>query len=385
MSQPAIWKLVSAAGLRRMQGLRIAVVTPRYTISGVSLAQWRFAAALARRGHRVDLIVGRCDEDLDVPDAPGVAIHVLGVERTLGMAKPLFRYLRRERPDVLFSAEDHLNTIVLATAIMARSDARISGSSRVSPFDTYSDRLFTKRWALKWCARAVAWRADALTCVSQDMVGQYRTLFPHGRQVCVYNILDEPAARARMTEPVEDGWFKGDGGSIIVAAGMLAPWKGFGDLIEAMALLLRSGRRARLVILGEGPLRSELEQRISQLGIAEHVCLPGRVENPLKYFAKADLFVLSSHVEGLPNVLVEAMLCGCTPVATCCPTGPREVLQDGRFGYLVPVADPVRLAEGMAEALDRPIPPEELARAVAPFEETAVIRRHFELLGLDGG
>jgi glycosyltransferase involved in cell wall biosynthesis len=368
-----------------MKALRIAVITPRYAVSGVALAQWRFAAALARRGHRVDLIIGRCDQDLRVPRAPGVTIHVLGVGRTRAMAGPLFRYLRRERPDVLFSAEDHLNTILLATAIAARSGALISGSSRVPPSDTYSNKPFTKRWALKWCARAVAWRADALTCVSQDMVDEYRKLFPRGRQVCVYNIIDEPAAHARMAEPVEDEWFAGSAVPTLVAAGTLAPYKGFADLIEAMAVLLRSGRRARLVILGEGPSRDELESLVARHRIAEHVRLPGRVDNPLKYFAKADLFVLSSYAEGLPNVLVEAMLCGCTPVATNCVTGPREVLQDGRFGYLVPVGDPLRLAAGIGEALDRPIPPQQLTEAVAPFGEATVIRRHFELLGLEAG
>ena len=86
----------------------------------------------------------------------------------------------------------------------------------------------------------------------------------------------------------------------------------------------------------------------------------------------------------MPNVLVEAMMCGCTPVATDCPTGPRELLQNGRYGYLVPMRDPEALAAGMLRALDHPIPPARLAEAVKPFEEHAVIDRHFEILGLRG-
>ena len=136
------------------------------------------------------------------------------------------------------------------------------------------------------------------------------------------------------------------------------------------------------MILGDGPLRSELEALIIELGLDDVVSLLGYVENPLKYFARADVFVLSSHVEGLPNVLVEAMMCGCTPVSTDCPTGPREVLQDGKYGYLVPQRDPVALAAGIEQALDRPIPKELLAEAVRPFEEGAVLSRHFEVLGL---
>jgi glycosyltransferase involved in cell wall biosynthesis len=296
--------------------LRIGVVTPRYAVSGVPLAQWRFAAALAEAGHAVDLLIGHCDPDLRVPEAPGVAVHVLGRARTRGMALPIWRYLRRERPDVIFSAEDHLNCLVLGAAILAGSRTRISGSSRVTPFDTYSDTPFTKRWALKWAARAVAWRADALTCVSRDMVDQYRRVFRGARHVCVYNIIDQPAARVKRAEPVDDPWFADRDVPLIVAAGTLAPWKGFADLIRAMAVLVASGRPARLVILGEGPLRAELEAQVAATGLGDCVRLPGRVDNPLKYFARADVFALSSHVEGLPNVLVEAMLCGCTPVAT---------------------------------------------------------------------
>ncbi|MCJ7773912.1 MAG: glycosyltransferase, partial [Desulfobacterales bacterium] len=82
---------------------------------------------------------------------------------------------------------------------------------------------------------------------------------------------------------------------------------------------------------------AELQKFIETRGLSEFVQLLGYVENPLKYFARANVFVLSSLVEGLPNVLVEAMMCGCTPVATDCPTGPREVLQDGKYGYLVPM------------------------------------------------
>jgi glycosyltransferase involved in cell wall biosynthesis len=362
--------------------LRIGVVTPRYALSGVPLAQWRFAAALAEQGHAVDLIIGRCDADLTVPDAPGVAIRVLGRARTLGMAVPIWRYLRRERPDVLFSAEDHLNTLTLFAAILAGAKTRISSSSRVTPFDTYSRRWFSKKGLLKRLARAVAWRADALTCVSQDMVAQYRQMFANARHVCVYNIVDQPAARIRMIEPVDDEWFPDRTQPLLIAAGTLAPWKGFDDLIRALALLVRGGHQARLVILGEGPSRHDLETLVAECGVGDRVRLPGRVANPLKYFARSDVFVLSSHVEGLPNVLVEAMLCGCTPVATDCPTGPREVLHDGRYGYLVRVGDPADLAAGIVRALNAPIPRDDLIAATAPFEQQAVIRRHFALLGL---
>lgn len=360
--------------------LYICVVTPRYMISGVALAQHRFARALAARGHRVDFVIGRIDAGLEVPPSPGVRVIVLGRPKVRHMAIPLWRYLRRERPDIIFTAEDHLNTLVLMVAIAARSRARVSGSSRVTPFDTYSNRFLTKRWFLKRLSRLSFARADVLTCVSQEMVGQYRSVFgknaPH---LAVYNIVDDAAARARLAEPVDEPWLADKQFPVVIAAGMLQPWKGFDDLINAFALV-RSD--ARLLILGDGPLRDQLHSQIVRLGLGDRVKLPGYIENPINYFARADVFALTSHVEGLPNVLVEAMLAGCTPVATDCPTGPREVLDGGRFGYLVAVGDVPAIAAAIGQAIDHPIARHLLAQAVLPFAEATVIDRHFELLGV---
>ena len=361
--------------------MKICVVTPLFAIAGVPLAQLRLARALVNLGHNVDMVIGRIDPQYKLPPADGVHVQVLNQPNVRGMLLPLWRYFRVTKPDVVFSAEDHLNAIVLLAAIASGSRARISGSSRVTPYDTYSNKPFTKRWVLKHLVRSVMWRANVLTCVSKDMVEQYRKVFNSPPHVAVYNIVDDQHSRLRLAEPVDHEWFDCKDGPVLVAAGRLAPWKGFADLIRAMKELPRQ-RRARLMILGDGPLRSELEALIIALGLEAVVSLLGYVENPLKYFARADVFVLSSHVEGLPNVLVEAMMCGCTPVSTDCPTGPREVLHDGKYGYLVPVRDPIAMAIGIEEALDYPIPKGVLADAVRPFEERAVLARHFNVLGL---
>lgn len=228
------------------------------------------------------------------------------------------------------------------------------------------------------------WRANATTCVSKDMVEQYRAVFNSPPHVAVYNIVDDKSSRARMQEPVQHEWLLDKSQPVIVAAGRLAAWKGFSDLVHAMKILAVKGRVARLLILGDGPLRIELQTLINELELKDSVQLLGYVSNPLKYFAHADVFVLSSLVEGLPNVLVEAMMCGCTPVATDCPTGPREVLQDGKYGYLVPVKDPVALAAGIEHALEAPTQHSVLEIAVKPFEEDVVLNHHFDVLGLSG-
>lgn len=362
--------------------MKVCVLTPLYAIAGVPLAQLRFARVLAARGYDVDLVIGRVEPQYVLPDMDLVKVHVLARAHVRQMLIPLWRYLKRERPDVVFSAEDHLNAVLLLGAIGSGSRAKISCSSRVTPFDTYSHVPFTKRWYLKHMMRAVMWRANVLTCVSQDMVAQYRQVFESARHVHVYNIVDDGTARRRMQEPVEHQWFVRRDAPLLVAAGRLAPWKGFADLIHAVKQVSQR-RPVRLAILGDGPLRAELQMLIEELGLRDVVWLEGYVDNPLRFFSRADVFVLSSHVEGLPNVLVEAMMCGCTPVATDCPTGPREVLGDGRYGYLVPVRDPSAMAVAIEKALDNPIPKALLEEAVGPFGQDAVVGRHLQLLGFD--
>ena len=362
--------------------MKISVLLPRFSVSGVPLAQFRFAKAWARAGHDVDLIVGYVPPDATLPDADGVNLIRLDKPKVRQMLWPLVRYLRRVRPDVVFSAEDHLNTLALIAAALAHSPARVSGSSRVTPFDTYSNRPLTKRWFLKHIARLTAPRAAALTCVSQDMVEQYRQVFRNSPHVCVYNIVDDAGSRERLAEPLDDAWFVAKQRPVVVAAGSLQPWKGFADLIDAAALMKQRGRDVNVAILGSGPLRQELEQRIAAQQLQDRVRLIGHVDNPLRYFARADVFALTSRVEGMPNVLVEAMMAGCTPVSTDCPTGPRELLQGGRYGYLVAVGDPAAIATGIEQALDRPISPAVLDEAVRPFREEVVLARHLEVLGL---
>lgn len=374
--------------------MRISIISPRYTLTGVAQAQVRFAAALVSRGHDVELVFGCLDPahlpagKREAPAIPGAKVLIWNCDRVLGMFAPVCRYLRQRRPDIVFSAEDHLNDVVLLAAKATGSTAMISGSSHVLPVDAeghdgpYSNRRFTGKWIFKQLTRALMWRADAMTCVSEDLVEEYRKLFGRCPHVCVTNVVIDTESRRKATEPVDHPWFAGGGVPVVIGAGTLTQRKGFVDLIRAVRHLADRGRDVRLVILGEGPMRQELAALVQDLGIQDRVWLAGRVENPFKYYAKAHVFVLSSYAEGLGMVLVEAMMAGCVPVATTCRTGPREILRDGRYGYLVPVHDPAAMATGIENALDSPISAASLAEAVAPYEADAVVDRHFEVLGL---
>jgi len=354
--------------------MKISVITPRFSLAGVPLAQIRFAKSLSDLGHDVVLIIGHINSGYQLPDISGVTTIVLAKERAIYMVTDLVNHLRQRQPDIVFSAEDHLNVIVLISAFISNSHAKISCSSRVTPFDTYSNIVFSKRWVLKQLMKVLMNRATVLTCVSVDMVNQYKKVFNNPPHQCIYNIVKDRESDYKMREELVDVWFNDDI-PMIVAAGRLAPWKGFSDLIYAIKEVNKS-IEVRLTILGGGPLKEELESQVEGLNLKSSVKLTGYVKNTLKYFNKSDVFVLSSHVEGLPNVLVEAMMCGCTPVATDCPTGPREVLKDGLYGYLTPVGDVLSMAKSIKKALNKPISKEKLMQAVEPFTEYNVLENH---------
>lgn len=367
-----------------MGSLHICVIFARYAKSGVPLAQIRMAQALADRDHKVDLLVGFIPAGELTPEIDqlrGVNVVRLNRPRVSAMIPSLIAYLRSAQPDVVFSAQDHLNTAVLISAVLSGAKAKVSVSSRTTPLYAYSTNPLRKAWWQYKIMRMVAWRADALTCVSREMAKQYRSMSGDRRYECVHNIVSTPRQRQRISEVLHHPWFADGSLPTLVAAGQLLEVKGFDNLLRSVAFL-RERRPVRLILLGDGPERSHLESLIASLGLEDCVRLEGEVTNPLAYFARANAFVLSSNFEGMPNVLIEAMMAGCTPVATDCPTGPSEVITNGKNGYLVPVGDPEALAAGIERALISPIDLHNLLRSVRPFEEDVVIEKHFAMLGL---
>jgi glycosyltransferase involved in cell wall biosynthesis len=362
--------------------MRFAIFTAQYSRTGVPLAQARLARSLVKAGHKVDLIFGHNPTASDVGKLDNVELSIWSCPRALSMLPKIVLYLCQKRPDVVFSAEDNMNAVVLLAAILSRSKAKISVSSRISPEEVYSNQTFSKGWLLKKFVRSVMSRADVWSCVSKDLALKYRKIFPNRDFVCIYNIVDDDAYRSRISEPISHPWLNDGSRNVCITAGTLHKRKGMHYIIEAVSLLQRDAVDVRLIILGSGPQEQHLRTMVQNLGLTERVWFGGLVQNPLAWFHKSDVFILASIREGMPNVLIEAILAGCTPVATNCPTGPREILEDGRYGYLVPMRDPLALKTAIEQALKKPIPPNVLAEALIPFKEETVLAEHFRLLGL---
>ena len=165
---------------------------------------------------------------------------------------------------------------------------------------------------------------------------------------------------------------------IILAAGRLIEQKNFLMLIRAFAEV-RSQLDVRLILLGDGPQREKIYELINSLKIEEAVSMPGWVDNPYSFMANADLFVMSSSWEGCPNVLLEALACGCSVVSTDCPSGPSEILEHGRWGRLVPVNDQTALADAIVATLEDDRNQDTLRQRATQFSPENMIEK-FETL-----
>lgn len=315
---------------------------------------------LVARGHRVDLVLMQATGEL-LPLLPkDVRIVDLNVHRQAQSVIPLVRYLRTEKPDALHALMWPLTIIAVIACRLARSAATLVISDHV----VYSQgRLGARQLWLLRLTTALFYRfADHRIVVSEGAADDLAALSGLSREAfeVIYNPISPPIAISSAPE-VERQWKKN--GPRIITLGSFKAQKNHALLLAAFARLSRTD--AELMILGEGMLRRQLELQAEELGIADRVHLPGFVIDPWPYLASADLFVLSSDFEGFANVVAEALYAGLNVVSTDCPAGPREILDSGRYGRLVPCGDVVALARAIEEALlERSNPGKQRARAL---------------------
>lgn len=361
---------------------RLSIFLPSLNGGGAERAVSTVASGLAARGADVSLVLGSAVGPYLAGLHPSVRVLDLHSPDMLRSLPRLVRHLRQARPEVLFAAMSHANVVAALAHRLARSQARLVLSERVnlsSLFDACQGPRMKVTGALM--RLTYPW-ADCVVAVSDGVARDITRHVPvrPERVVTVYNpVVDARLLLGAAAAPAHP-WLARPDRPVVLAAGRLIAQKDFATLLQAFATL-RRGRAARLLILGEGELRTPLLVMAKQLGIGEDVDLPGFDANPFAAMSAASLFVLSSRYEGLPGVLIQAMACGARVVSTDCPSGPSEVLEGGRWGRLVPVGDAAAMAAAMAAALDDPFPPDVRARA-AVFSEAEALEGYASALGL---
>ncbi|MGG4025966.1 glycosyltransferase, partial [Geobacillus stearothermophilus] len=190
--------------------------------------------------------------------------------------------------------------------------------------------------------------ADHVIAVSNGVADDLsKTLnFSRSKIKVIYNPVVTDDLFEKADEEVDHRWFQDKQYPVILAVGRLTEQKDYPTLIKAF-YHVRQQRKAKLVILGDGEKREELLNLVKDMGLEQDVDIIGFVQNPYAYMKRCSVFVLSSKWEGLPTVLVEALACGANVISTDCPSGPREILDNGNYGKLVQVGDVEALTESI--------------------------------------
>jgi glycosyltransferase involved in cell wall biosynthesis len=362
----------------------LAVFLPSLAGGGAERVTLNLVSEAARRQVEVDLVLSTAVGPYlpDVPDS--VNLVDLGSSRVLASLPALRRYLRRSQPEAMLTAISHANL----AAIWARRLARVPTRLVVSEHDTLSlvtQQAKTRRdRTAPYLIGKFYPSADGIIAVSSGVADDLAatTGLPRQSIDVVYNPVITPEVVSASKTETDHPWLAPGEPPVVLGIGRLTKKKDFTTLLRAFAEVRRDVP-ARLMILGEGPERAELEALVRTLDLESDVALPGFVDNPYAYLSQASLFVLSSRWEGLPTVLIEAMFCGIPVVSTDCPSGPDEILQGGRYGRLVGVGDPAAMARAIAAGLAGdidPAPPE----SWHAYELGTVTDRYLELLLGDG-
>ncbi len=359
--------------------MKIAVVMNDFSGTGVPRVTLRLTEGLIARGNEVEIVVLNPHGPMRNQVSTSAKVEELNVSRAITAVPKIIKYLKNSKPDAIIAAEDQLGIVAAFSCLVSRSNAKILVTSHV-PYSKTSlskgmkGKVFVSALKLLWR------RIDIFTTVSAGLADDMavETGIPREEIKVLHNAVIQEENIARNPNRDLHPFFS-SGDKVLLAMGSLHRRKGFHDLVEAMRLL-KDKASLRLIILGEGRERANLQQQIDGAGLTDRVDLAGYSDDPFGYLQTADLFVLPSYFEGLPTVLIEALSCGCPVVASDCVAGPREILSDGHFGLLTPVGAPQALSDGISEMLSKEHNEASLFSRARSFTADAIVVRVESLL-----
>ena len=334
--------------------MRIALLVPTLEVGGVERVFVNLAKGLCRQGAEVDLVVGRTGGNMAAA-LEKARVFDLKSDSMMRSVPRLAGYLRARDPDALIAAMTHST----AAAVLARTVARHKTRIVATEHNTMS-RIVANTSGLKYRLMPVWSRwalsaADAIVAVSAGVADDVsaQTGIPRERIRVIYNPAITSTVHAGAESPLDHPWFQPGEPPVVLSVGRLDKQKDYPMLVRAFELVRRR-RPARLLILGEGPDRTRIEQTVAEVGMGADVSLPGSESNPYRFMSRASVFAFSSQWEGFGVALVEALALGLPVVSTDCPHGPAEILCNGKFGALVPPGDHVAMSDAILAAIDNP-------------------------------
>lgn len=318
----------------------IAIYTPTLGGGGAERTAVLLANALVEEGHKVNLLVADLTEQkakLVSELKPEVNLIDLNSSRVLMSIPKLCYWIKKNKPTTIISSQTHANIAVAFAAKLLKFEGKLILREVSTPSINLKKIQGFKLLVLK---RLMSWAYTTCSVVVPVSYGVKENLenflaikLKNAKVIYDPVINDEIFKLAK--EPIAHKWFTKDRKiPVILAVGRLTEAKNYELLIHSFKLVTQK-IDANLIILGEGEDREKLEKLIEKLSLQNKVDLYGFEQNPFKYMENCDLYVMSSKWEGLPGALIQALALGAKIVSTDCPSGPREILRDGKNGILV--------------------------------------------------
>lgn len=355
--------------------MKIALHISNLAPGGAQQVMLRLTGALVQRGHAVTIMPNRASGFWQASLPEGAEVIELGARNLVAAVPRLAQALETSHAEVLLSAMTQANISAVFAARKVGVPVVISERHACSQWllNQKRGKRFIYRHLLPFAYR----RADAIVAQTrasaEDLAGVI------GLPAEQIDVIGNPAPdKAPLSDTAPHPWFDG-GDPVILGIGRLEKQKNFALLLEAFTRV-KGPPRPRLLILGEGSQKAELVALAETLGVADRVAFTGQVADVHDYLARAALFVQSSNFEGFPNALLEALAAGTPVVATDCLTGPRELLDEGRLGELVPVGDADAMATAITRTLAHPGSSRQRKSRAADFTLDSVTERFERLL-----
>lgn len=340
------------------------------------------ANTFAGLDHRVSILCGQAEG----PNLSRVSedVEIIDLQRSHVFAciVPIWRYLNRENPSAIMANMSHANVAVLLASIFSFFFKGRVIVQEVAPIEKgRNEHNAFRETMVLFLMRVLYSRASSVIGISQSIHEEIeRLIWLTVKDLrTIPGFVDIKLATSHQDEAVPCPWLMEKNCPVIIAVGRMSSEKGFDTLLKSIALV-REDRPVRLVILGEGDLRGELEALTVDLGIADDVLMPGFVDNPAAWLSRSDVFVLSSTFEGFGIVVAEALSARCNIITTDCNQGPMDIIGGGEFGTIVPVNDPVGMADGIKTRLDHPLSEEVLSTRAREFDLSVVAQKYLDTI-----